>query len=303
MTEYDFSPEAYERYIVNQSRIAKWRNHTEQRAAVTPPPIFYPKRHRLPPRRNRLPSRRNSDGDLTSTGEKVITTVGDRRRSSFPEWRPVKQRPSTPCIDDPSDSDDSSNSNESRHSAASHHSSALRRSTSASSRRRAASYRRPVSHRRAASHDGTRSTSSFSHAPNSHLHFSPLVKVKVHFYEDVFVMRVSRSTEYAELVDRVGKRIRLYGSLRDDDSLRVKYKDEAGDMISLASTEDLQMAFQTCQRGGQITLFVTCSDVQGSAPSPGRGEAGKAESGQASKSQGLVMALKRLGLSLGVVKA
>ena len=70
---------------------------------------------------------------------------------------------------------------------------------------------------------------------------------------------MSRSIEYAELVQRVGKKIRLCGSLRDrdDSSLRVKYKDEDGDMISLGSTEDLQMAFETCQPGGQITLFVT----------------------------------------------
>jgi len=40
--------------------------------------------------------------------------------------------------------------------------------------------------------------------------------------------------------------------------------------------------------------------VQGLASSP---EAGKAEPGQASKSQALVTALKRLGLGLGVGKA
>ncbi|KAJ8076812.1 Guanine nucleotide exchange factor for Cdc42p [Marasmius tenuissimus] len=83
------------------------------------------------------------------------------------------------------------------------------------------------------------------------------VKVKVHFHEDIFVIQVSRVTEYEDLVEKVGRKIRLCGPRRDDGPLRVKYMDEEGDMISLGSTEDVQMAFEQYRPGGQVTLYVT----------------------------------------------
>lgn len=85
----------------------------------------------------------------------------------------------------------------------------------------------------------------------------PPVKVKVHFHEDIFVIQVPRATEYDDLVERVGKKIRLCGPRRDDGPLRVKYRDEDGDMVSLGSTEDVQIAFESFRPGGQVTLFVT----------------------------------------------
>lgn len=86
---------------------------------------------------------------------------------------------------------------------------------------------------------------------------APPVKVKVHFHEDIFVIQVSRATEYDDLVEKVGRKIRLCGPRRDDGPLRVKYRDEDGDMVSLGSTEDVQMAFEQYRPGGQVTLFVT----------------------------------------------
>ncbi|KAI0330146.1 hypothetical protein GY45DRAFT_1370984 [Cubamyces sp. BRFM 1775] len=88
------------------------------------------------------------------------------------------------------------------------------------------------------------------------LRISPPVKIKVHFGEDIFVIQVPRTTEYSELVDKVGKKIRLCGPRRDDGPLRVKYKDEDGDLVSLGSTEDVQMAFESFRPGNQVTLFV-----------------------------------------------
>ncbi|PFH53744.1 hypothetical protein AMATHDRAFT_975 [Amanita thiersii Skay4041] len=83
------------------------------------------------------------------------------------------------------------------------------------------------------------------------------VKVKIYFHEDVFVIEVPRTTEYGELVEKVGRKIRLCGPRREDGPLRVKYRDEDGDMVSLGSTEDVQMAFEQFRPGGQVTLFVT----------------------------------------------
>ncbi|KZV80866.1 hypothetical protein EXIGLDRAFT_629463 [Exidia glandulosa HHB12029] len=81
---------------------------------------------------------------------------------------------------------------------------------------------------------------------------SPPIKVKVHYGEDLFVISVPRATEYDDLVDKVGKKIRLCGPRREDQPLRVKYRDEDGDMVSLASNEDVQLAFES----SQVTLYV-----------------------------------------------
>ncbi len=102
-------------------------------------------------------------------------------------------------------------------------------------------------------------TQTFDSVPNDtvYLQSSPPVKVKIYFHEDVFVIEVPRNTEYVELVEKVGRKIRLCGPRRDDGPLRVKYRDEDGDMVSLGSTEDVQMAFSEFRPGGQVTLFVT----------------------------------------------
>jgi cell division control protein 24 len=99
---------------------------------------------------------------------------------------------------------------------------------------------------------GSRSQ-GFENLPNA----STNVKVKVHFHEDIFVIQVPLATEYSDLVERVGRKIRLCGPRRDDGPLRVKYRDDDGDLVSLGSTEDVQMAFEMLKPGGQVTLYVT----------------------------------------------
>ncbi|KAJ6608324.1 Dbl homology domain-containing protein [Mycena sp. CBHHK59/15] len=61
-------------------------------------------------------------------------------------------------------------------------------------------------------------------------------------------------TAYDALVERVGCKVRLCASQRDDGSLRIKYEDEDGDMVALGSTGDVEMAFEQCRPGGQVTL-------------------------------------------------
>ncbi|KAF8198124.1 hypothetical protein BJ912DRAFT_58313 [Pholiota molesta] len=106
----------------------------------------------------------------------------------------------------------------------------------------------------------SRSHGNFDGAGGHHQYQHPAlppVKVKVHFHEDIFVIQVPRMTEYDDLVEKVGRKIRLCGPRRDDGPLRVKYRDEDGDMVSLGSTEDVQMAFEQYRPGGQVTLYVT----------------------------------------------
>lgn len=87
--------------------------------------------------------------------------------------------------------------------------------------------------------------------------FPSMVKVKVHFLQDIFVVPIPRTADYGELIEKVGKKIRLCGSRRDDGPLKIKYLDEEGDMVSLGSTEDVQMAFESIQSGNQVTLYVS----------------------------------------------
>jgi len=101
------------------------------------------------------------------------------------------------------------------------------------------------------------SDSSLLRNSRDHVVNGSSVKVKVHFNEDIFVITVPRATEYRDLVEKVGKKIRLCGPRRDDGPLRVKYRDEDGDLVSLGSTEDVQMAFELLRPGGQVTLYVT----------------------------------------------
>lgn len=92
---------------------------------------------------------------------------------------------------------------------------------------------------------------------NVQMNFQPLVKVKVHFADDIFVIQVPKTTVYEELVGKIGKKIRLCGPRRDDGPLKLKYVDEDGDKVSLGSNEDVQMAFDTLQSQSQVTLFVS----------------------------------------------
>lgn len=89
------------------------------------------------------------------------------------------------------------------------------------------------------------------------IHSSSTVKVKVHFQSRIFVMAVPRTIEFGALQDEMMRKIRLWDPIRAEmgAQLRVRYQDEDGDMISLASTDDLQMALGEYE--GQIRLFVT----------------------------------------------
>jgi len=74
----------------------------------------------------------------------------------------------------------------------------------------------------------------------------PPMKIKVHYRQDLFIIAVSRDITYEDLADRVGKKIRLCGGDRAPDApLRIKYRDDDGDLISIGSEEDVQMAFDT----------------------------------------------------------
>lgn len=83
----------------------------------------------------------------------------------------------------------------------------------------------------------------------------PKMLVKVHYGEDLFTLDVPRAIEYDDLVNAVAHKVRLCGR-RTSGPLRIKYHDEDGDLVSLATTEDVQLAAFD-MAGGTLTLHVT----------------------------------------------
>ncbi|GAA5915579.1 uncharacterized protein JCM6883_004237 [Sporobolomyces salmoneus] len=94
-------------------------------------------------------------------------------------------------------------------------------------------------------------SSSLSNATHSSaLPTAVAVRVKVFFGEDTFVVVVLDTVLYAELVDKVLKKIRMCGGDRarvEAGSLKLKYQDEDGDRIKITSQEDVAMAFETAK--------------------------------------------------------
>ncbi|KAF8514244.1 hypothetical protein BU17DRAFT_52783 [Hysterangium stoloniferum] len=78
--------------------------------------------------------------------------------------------------------------------------------------------------------------------------------VKVRYGEDLFTLDVPRSIDYDDLVANVGHKVRRCGPRRTPGPLRIKYQDEDSDLVSLSTTEDVQLAFDMA--GGTLTLYV-----------------------------------------------
>ncbi|GAA5980671.1 hypothetical protein JCM5350_003585 [Sporobolomyces pararoseus] len=93
-------------------------------------------------------------------------------------------------------------------------------------------------------------TSSLSATQSPVIPSAVAVRVKVYFGEDTFVVVVLDTVLYAELVDKVLKKIRMCGGDRarvEAGSLKLKYQDEDGDRIKITSQEDVAMAFETAR--------------------------------------------------------
>uniref|UniRef100_A0A060T2M6 ARAD1A02662p n=1 Tax=Blastobotrys adeninivorans TaxID=409370 RepID=A0A060T2M6_BLAAD len=67
------------------------------------------------------------------------------------------------------------------------------------------------------------------------------IRVKLHYLEDTFLIMVPEGISYPQLVERIERKIRLCG--KDTPCpLRLKYKDEDDDFVTITSDEDIQMA-------------------------------------------------------------
>lgn len=71
----------------------------------------------------------------------------------------------------------------------------------------------------------------------------PKMKVKLHYLDDTFVLIVPFNVTYGQLIERVERKIRLCGK-QTPNPLRIKYKDEDDDFVTMRSDEDIQMAIE-----------------------------------------------------------
>lgn len=69
------------------------------------------------------------------------------------------------------------------------------------------------------------------------------MKVKLHFQDDTFLLIVPVNIKYSQLVERLERKIRLCGG-QTSGSLRMRYKDEDDDFVTIHNDEDIQMALE-----------------------------------------------------------
>lgn len=74
---------------------------------------------------------------------------------------------------------------------------------------------------------------------------TPLIKVKTYFGTDIFILAVSLDCTFIELTSKIENKIRLSGTeIPSNSRMKLKYKDDDGDFISISGDDDLSLAFQ-----------------------------------------------------------
>jgi cell division control protein 24 len=71
------------------------------------------------------------------------------------------------------------------------------------------------------------------------------IKIKLLFNDGVYVITTNNEVTFFELMEKVDKKIHLVANLKPSDLLRLKYQDEDGDLITINSDDDVQMAFES----------------------------------------------------------
>ncbi|KAJ3107852.1 hypothetical protein HDU96_007763 [Phlyctochytrium bullatum] len=86
------------------------------------------------------------------------------------------------------------------------------------------------------------------------------IKVRTHYEQDTFVIAVpSRGATFAELQARIERKIQLCGGKTPADQgrrMRIRYKDEEGDMVALGGDADVAMAFEMARKGAKESVVL-----------------------------------------------
>lgn len=83
------------------------------------------------------------------------------------------------------------------------------------------------------------------------------VRVKLNYCDNTYAIETADQVKFAELMDKVERKIRIVGNLKPSETIRLKYRDEDGDFITINSDDDVQMAFESRGAGcNTVHLFV-----------------------------------------------
>ncbi|KAJ2997791.1 hypothetical protein HDV02_005160 [Globomyces sp. JEL0801] len=87
-----------------------------------------------------------------------------------------------------------------------------------------------------------------------------LTKVKTHYGDDIFILAVSsKGCKFEELLDKIERKINISGAaMPEGRRIKLRYRDEDGDFISINSDDDVEMAFELARRmsdRGTVTVM------------------------------------------------
>ena len=90
-----------------------------------------------------------------------------------------------------------------------------------------------------------------------------MIKVKTHYGADIFVVAVpAHGCSHADLYTKIERKIRLCGAeLPEGRGLRIKYRDNAGDLCFLGGDDDVHEAFCVARANkgrdsGVVNLYI-----------------------------------------------
>ncbi|KAI8972156.1 hypothetical protein BDB01DRAFT_900585 [Pilobolus umbonatus] len=84
-----------------------------------------------------------------------------------------------------------------------------------------------------------------------------IMKIKVHYFGAIYVVVVPDTIQYDELQRRIESKIKLCGQEFETAVFGLKYEDEDGDLITISSSEDVQMGFENRGPNNTVNLYVT----------------------------------------------
>ncbi|KAJ3369355.1 hypothetical protein HDU91_007276 [Kappamyces sp. JEL0680] len=79
---------------------------------------------------------------------------------------------------------------------------------------------------------------------------SGFIKMKVHYGVDIFIIAVpSLGAKYEDILEKIERKIKICGAaMPDGRRIKLRYKDEDGDFITISTDEDVEMAFEVARR-------------------------------------------------------
>jgi len=85
--------------------------------------------------------------------------------------------------------------------------------------------------------------------------------MKTHYGADIFILAVpSSGVKYDEILEKIERKIRICGAeMPEGRRIKLRYRDEDGDFITINTDDDIEMAFELAKRKTEkatVTIMV-----------------------------------------------